>query len=173
MLRYISGMNIDSFKVGVWMGQGKVVANNKKARHDYFIEETYEAGIALKGTEVKSIRMGRINLKDSYAKVENGEVFIYKMHISAYEKGNIFNVDPVRTRKLLLHKKEINKLIGYTTQKGLALIPLKVYINSRGLVKLQLGVAQGKKNYDKRNDMAKKEANRRIQKEMRQRQKSY
>ncbi|QXM05696.1 SsrA-binding protein SmpB [Crassaminicella indica] len=155
------------------MGQGKVVANNKKARHDYFIEETYEAGIVLTGTEVKSIRMGRINLKDSYARVENGEVFVYNMHISPYEKGNIYNVEPVRPRKLLLHKKEITKLIGYTTQKGLTLVPIKVYINSRGLVKLELAVAKGKKLYDKRSDIAKKEANRRIQKEIRQRQKSY
>ncbi|QEK11865.1 SsrA-binding protein SmpB [Crassaminicella thermophila] len=155
------------------MGQIKVVANNKKARHDYFIEETYEAGIVLTGTEVKSIRMGRINLKDSYAEVDNGEVFVHNMHISPYEKGNIFNVDPVRKRKLLLHKREINKLIGYTTQKGLTLVPLKVYINEKGLVKVDLAVAKGKKLYDKRADIAKKEANRRIQKEIRQRQKSY
>lgn len=155
------------------MGQIKVVANNKKARHDYFIEETYEAGIVLTGTEVKSIRMGRMNLKDSYAEVDNGEVFVHNMHISPYEKGNIFNVDPIRKRKLLLHKREINKLIGYTTQKGLTLVPLKVYINEKGLVKVDLAVAKGKKLYDKRADIAKKEANRRIQKEIRQRQKSY
>ncbi|WP_053956697.1 SsrA-binding protein SmpB [Inediibacterium massiliense] len=155
------------------MGQGKLVANNKKARHDYFIEETYEAGIELTGTEVKSIRMGRINLKDSYAEIDHGEIFVHHMHISPYEQGNIYNVDPTRTRKLLLHKREINKLLGYTTQKGLTLVPLKVYINSRGLVKLELAVAKGKKLYDKRSDIAQKEANRRIQQELRQRQKEY
>lgn len=155
------------------MGEGKAVANNKKAYHDYFIEETYEAGIVLTGTEVKSIRMGRINLKDSYAEVSNGEIFIYNMHISPYEKGNIFNVDPVRKRKLLMHKKEISKLLGYITQQGYTLVPTKVYINQRGLVKLQLAVAKGKKLYDKRDDIAKKEANRRIQQELKERQKSY
>lgn len=155
------------------MGSGKVVANNKKARFDYFIEETYEAGIVLTGTEVKSIRMGRVNLKESYAKVENEEVFIYSMHISPYEKGNIFNVDPMRPRKLLLHKKEINKLIGYTTQQGLTLVPLKLYITSRGLVKMELAVAKGKKLYDKRDDIAKKDAQRRIQRELSDRQRSF
>lgn len=160
-------------KVGVNMGEYKVIANNKKAWHDYFIEETYEAGIALTGTEVKSIRMGKINLKDSYAEVKNGELFIHNMHISPYEKGNIFNVDPVRTRKLLLHKKEITKLLGYTTQQGLTIVPLKVYINERGLVKLELAVAKGKKLYDKRHDMAKKDAQMRIHKELRERQRSY
>ncbi|MDF2546764.1 MAG: smpB [Anaerosolibacter sp.] len=155
------------------MGEGKAIANNKKAYHDYFIEETYEAGIVLTGTEVKSIRMGKINLKDSYAEVNNGEIFIYNMHISPYEKGNIFNVDPVRKRKLLMHKKEIAKLLGYITQQGYTLIPTKLYINQRGLVKLQIGVAKGKKLYDKRDDIAKKEANRRIQQELKERQKSY
>ena len=155
------------------MGEYKVIANNKKAWHDYFIEETYEAGIALTGTEVKSIRMGKINLKDSYAEVKNGELFIHNMHISPYEKGNIFNVDPVRTRKLLLHKKEITKLLGYTTLQGLTIVPLKVYINERGLVKLELAVAKGKKLYDKRHDMAKKDAQMRIHKELRERQRSY
>jgi SsrA-binding protein len=161
------------FEVGVCMGEGKSIANNKKAYHDYFVEETYEAGIVLTGTEVKSIRMGRINLKDSYAEVNNGEIYIYNMHISPYEKGNIFNVDPVRKRKLLMHKKEIAKLLGYITQQGYTLIPTKLYINQRGLVKLQIGVAKGKKLYDKRDDIAKKEANRRIQQELRERQKSY
>lgn len=155
------------------MGEMKVVANNKKARHDYFIEETYEAGIVLTGTEVKSIRMGRVNLKESYAQVDHGEVYIHNMHISPYEQGNIFNVDPIRTRKLLLHKREISKLIGYTTQKGLTLVPLRLYITARGLVKLELAVARGKKLYDKRSDIAKKDAKRRIEQEMRQRQKSY
>lgn len=155
------------------MRETKVVANNKKARHDYFIEETYEAGIVLTGTEVKSIRMGRLNLKDSYAEVDRGEIFIHNMHISPYEKGNIFNVDPVRKRKLLLHRREISKLLGYTTQKGLTLVPLKVYINEKGLVKMELAVAKGKKLYDKRDDIAQKDAQRRIQKELRERQRSY
>ncbi|MEW9122438.1 MAG: SsrA-binding protein SmpB [Thermotaleaceae bacterium] len=154
------------------MAEMKIVANNKKARHDYFIEETYEAGIVLTGTEVKSIRMGRINLKDSYAEVDHGEIYIHNMHISPYEKGNIFNVDPVRKRKLLLHRREISKLLGYTTQNGLTLVPLKVYINERGLVKMDLAVAKGKKLYDKRDDIARKDAQRRIQKELRERQKS-
>ncbi|WP_129598282.1 SsrA-binding protein SmpB [Anaerophilus nitritogenes] len=155
------------------MGHGKLIANNKKARHDYFIEETYEAGIELTGTEVKSIRMGRINLKESHAEIDHGEIFVHNMHISPYEQGNIYNVDPIRKRKLLLHKREITKLLGYTTQKGLTLVPLKVYINSRGLVKLELAVAKGKKLYDKRSDIAQKESNRRIQQELRQRQKEY
>ncbi|KXG74008.1 SsrA-binding protein SmpB [Thermotalea metallivorans] len=155
------------------MGEGKVIANNKKARHDYFIEETYEAGIVLTGTEVKSIRMGKINLKDSYAEVDRGEVFIHNMHISPYEKGNIYNVDPLRKRKLLMHKREIAKLLGYTTQQGYTLVPLKVYINQRGLVKIELAVAKGKKLYDKREDIARKDANRRIQKELRERQRAY
>ncbi|SHK11648.1 SsrA-binding protein [Geosporobacter subterraneus DSM 17957] len=155
------------------MRETKVVTNNKKARHDYFIEETYEAGIVLTGTEVKSIRMGRLNLKDSYAEVDRGEIFIHNMHISPYEKGNIFNVDPVRKRKLLLHRREISKLLGYTTQKGLTLVPLKVYINEKGLVKIELAVAKGKKLYDKRDDIAQKDAQRRIQKELRERQRSY
>ncbi|GAB6087460.1 SsrA-binding protein SmpB [Alkaliphilus crotonatoxidans] len=148
----------------------KTIANNKKARHDYFIEESFEAGIELKGTEVKSIRMGRINIKDGYARVENSEVFLYNTHISPYEKGNIFNVDPLRPRKLLLHKAEIRKLIGYVQQKGYTLVPLSIYLK-RGLIKVQLGVAIGKKNYDKRQDIAKKDAQRRIDKELRARQK--
>ncbi|WP_069649155.1 SsrA-binding protein SmpB [Caloranaerobacter ferrireducens] len=150
------------------MGKGnniKVIARNKKARHDYFIEETFEVGIVLTGTEVKSIRQGRVNLKDSYAVVENGEVFINNMHISPYEQGNIYNTDPLRKRKLLLHKREINKLIGYTTQKGYSLIPLSVYIKN-GLVKLELSIAKGKKLYDKRHDIAKRDAERRIQKHL-------
>src|SRR5690606_6857904 len=114
----------------------KVIARNKKARHDYFIEEVYEAGIVLKGTEVKSIRQGKVNLKDSYAAVQNGEVYVYNMHISPYEKGNIYNVDPTRPRKLLLNRREINKLIGYTQQKGLTLVPLKLYFK-KGLVKME------------------------------------
>ncbi|NLM04346.1 MAG: SsrA-binding protein SmpB [Clostridiales bacterium] len=148
----------------------KIVATNRKARHDYFIEETYEAGIELKGTEVKSIRLGKINIRDAYAKIENEEVFIYNMHISPYEQGNIFNVDPLRVRKLLLHKREIRKLIGYTQQRGLTLIALNVYFKN-GLVKLELGVARGKAQYDKRHDIAKRDADRRIQRELRERQK--
>lgn len=145
----------------------KIVANNKKARHDYFIEETYETGIVLTGTEIKSIRQGKVNIKESYAKVENGEMIIYGMHVSPYEHGNRFNVDPLRPRKLLLHKKEIQKLIGYTTQKGLTLVPLRMYINEKGKAKLELAVARGKKDYDKRNTIAKRDADRRMQQAMR------
>lgn len=141
----------------------RVIANNKKARHDYFIEESYEAGLVLTGTEIKSIRQGKVNLKESYARVEKGEVLIYGMHISPYDHGNIFNVDPLRPRKLLLHKREIRKLIGYIQQKGFTLVPLQLYINEAGRAKLSLGVAQGKKNYDKRADIAKRDAQRRMQ----------
>jgi len=142
--------------------QIKIIAKNRKAYHDYFIEETYEAGIVLTGTEVKSVRLGKVNLKDSYADVKQGEVFLHNMHISPYEKGNIFNRDPLRDRKLLLNRREINKLIGYIQQKGYALIPLQVYL-SRGLVKVQLAVAKGKKLYDKRSDAAKRDAQRSIE----------
>ena len=141
----------------------KIIANNKKARHDYFIEETYETGIVLTGTEIKSIRQGKVNLKESYAKVERGEVILYSMHISPYDHGNIFNVDPLRPRKLLLHKKEIRKLIGYIQQQGLTLVPLQLYINEDGRAKIALGVAKGKKNYDKREVIAKRDAERRMQ----------
>ena len=120
----------------------KLVANNKKARHDYFIEQVYEAGIVLTGTEIKSVRQGKVSIKESYAKIENGEVFIYGMNISPYEQGNRFNVDPLRTRKLLLHKREIQKLIGYTTMKGLTVVPLKMYINEDGRAKVELAVAE-------------------------------
>ncbi len=133
----------------------KLIANNKKAYHDYFILDTYEAGIALHGTEVKSLRMGKCSVKESFIRVENGEVFIYGMHISPYEKGNIFNKDPLRPRKLLLHKAEINKMIGKTKEKGMAIVPLKVYFKG-SLVKVEIGLARGKKLYDKRNDIAKK-----------------
>lgn len=148
----------------------KIIAKNKKARHDYFIEETYEAGIVLVGTEVKSIRQGKVNIKDGYARVENGEVFLYNVHISPYEQGNIFNKDPLRVRKLLLHKGEIRKLIGYVQQKGYTLIPLSFYLRD-GLVKVELGIGVGKKNYDKRQDLAQKDAKRRIERELRERQK--
>ncbi|KPU45239.1 SsrA-binding protein [Oxobacter pfennigii] len=146
----------------------KNLAENRKARHDYFIEETYEAGISLSGTEVKSIRQGKANLKDSYAMVENGEVILYNMHVSPYEKGNIYNRDPLRDRKLLLHRNEIGKLAGYIAQKGYSLIPLSLYLK-RGLVKVSLAVAKGKKLYDKREDMAKKDAQREVEKEFKSR----
>lgn len=148
--------------------QKKMVANNKKARHDYFIDEVYECGIVLTGTEIKSVRGGKVSIKESYAKIENGEMIVYGMNISPYEQGNRFNVDPLRPRKLLLHKQEIRKLIGYTTQKGLTLIPLNLYINEDGRAKMELAVARGKKNYDKRDDIAKKDAMRKIDQAMKQ-----
>jgi len=147
----------------------KIIAQNKKAYHDYFIEETYEAGIVLSGTEVKSIRMGKVNLKDSFARVENNEVYLYNMHISPYEKGNIFNKDPLRTRKLLLNRHEINKLIGYVTRKGYTLIPTKLYLK-RGLVKVELAVARGKKLYDKREDSARRDAKSELEKHFKEKQ---
>lgn len=142
----------------------KLIANNKKAYHDYFILDTYEAGIALHGTEVKSLRMGKCSVKESFIRVENGEVFIYGMHISPYEKGNIFNKDPIRPRKLLLHKAEINKMLGKTKEKGMAIVPLKVYFKG-SLVKVEIGLARGKKLYDKRNDIAKKDQQREAQRD--------
>ncbi|MEZ0537709.1 SsrA-binding protein SmpB [Caldicellulosiruptoraceae bacterium PP1] len=145
----------------------KVIATNRKAYHDYFIEETYEAGIELKGTEVKSVRLGHVNLKDSFASVEKGEVFLYNLHISPYEKGNIFNVDPMRDRKLLLHKYEINKIIGYIQQKGYTLVPLKIYLR-RGRIKVELAIAKGKKLYDKREAIAKRDADMEIRKKMKE-----
>lgn len=150
------------------MRQRKLIANNKKARHEYFIEEVYEAGIVLTGTEIKSIRQGKVNLRDSFAKVENAEMMVYNMHISPYEQGNRFNVDPLRPRKLLLHKQEIRKLIGYITLKGLTLIPLNLYLDEKGRAKMEIGVAKGKKLYDKREDTAKRDADRKIQQEMKQ-----
>ncbi len=142
----------------------KLIANNKKAYHDYFIEDTYEAGIALAGTEVKSLRMGRCSVKEAFIRVENSEVYIYQMHISPYEKGNIFNKDPLRVRKLLLHKNEINKLMGQVAQKGFTIVPLKVYFNG-SLVKVEIGLARGKKLYDKRQDIAKKDQRREAERE--------
>ena len=138
---------------------GKLIANNKKAYHDYFILDTYETGISLAGTEVKSLRMGKCSIKESFVRIENGEVFIYGMHISPYEKGNIFNKDPLRPRKLLLHKYQINKLLGKTKEKGIAIVPLKVYFKG-SLVKVEIGLAKGKKLYDKRQDIAKKDQQR-------------
>lgn len=141
----------------------KLIANNKKARFDYFIEDSYEAGISLAGTEVKSLRMGKCSIKESFIRIEKGEVFIYNMHISPYEKGNIFNKDPLRVRKLLLHGYEINKLIGQIQQKGYTIVPLNVYFKG-SLVKLEIGVARGKKLYDKRQDIAKKDQRREAEK---------
>ena len=142
----------------------KLIANNKKAYHDYFIEDTYEAGISLAGTEVKSMRMGKCSLKESFIKDEKGELFIYGMHISPYEKGNIFNKDPLRVRKLLMHRYEINKIMGKVTIKGYTLVPLKVYYKG-SLVKVEIGLARGKKLYDKREDMAKKDLRRETERE--------
>lgn len=137
----------------------KLVANNKKAYHDYFIEEKYEAGISLAGTEVKSLRMGRCSIKEAFIRIEHDEVFVYNMHISPYEKGNIFNKDPLRVRKLLLHRQEIRKIQGHITQKGYTIVPLSVYF-SGSLVKVEIGLAKGKKLYDKRQDIAKKDQRR-------------
>ena len=137
----------------------KTIAQNKKAFHDYFVEEKYEAGIELCGTEVKSLRQGSVNLKDSWCSIDKGELFIKGMHISPYEKGNIFNKDPLRTRKLLMHKREITKLLGLTTTKGYTLVPLSLYFKN-GKVKMELGLAIGKKLYDKREDIAKKDQRR-------------
>lgn len=148
----------------------KVLAQNKKARHDYFIEDTYEAGIALTGTEIKSIRAGRVQLKDSYARVENGEVLLHKVHISPYAEGNRFNHEPERTRKLLLRRLEILKLIGATRERGYSLVPLSIYLKG-GWAKVELGLAKGKKNYDKREDLKKKDAARDIERALRERQK--
>ncbi|MDO5346598.1 MAG: SsrA-binding protein SmpB [Lachnospiraceae bacterium] len=142
----------------------KLIANNKKAYHDYFIEDTYEAGISLAGTEVKSLRTGKCSIKESFIRVEQGEVFIYGMHISPYEKGNIFNKDPLRVRKLLLHRYEINKITGKIAEKGYTLVPLQVYFKG-SLTKVEIGLAKGKKLYDKRQDIAKKDMRREAEKE--------
>lgn len=144
------------------------LAENRKARHDYFIEEVFEAGIELVGTEVKSIRGGKANLKDSYGEIRNGEVFVRNMHISPYEQGNIFNKDPLRDRRLLLHKSEITRLLGYTTQKGYTLVPLSLYLKN-GRVKMGLAVAKGKKDYDKRDAILEKAAKREIDRQMKER----
>jgi len=142
----------------------KLIANNKKAYHDYFIDETYEAGIVLHGTEVKSMRMGKCSVKESFIRIENGEMFVYGMHVSPYEKGNIFNKDPLRVKKLLLHKYEINKMAGKVAEKGYTLVPLQVYFKE-GKVKVEIGLARGKKLYDKRADIAKKDMKREAEKE--------
>ena len=137
----------------------KLVANNKKAYHDFFIDETYECGIALHGTEVKSMRMGKCSIKEAFIRIEDGEVFVYGMHVSPYEKGNIFNKDPLRVRKLLLHKKEILKIFGKMKEQGITVVPLQVYF-SGSLVKIEIGLAKGKKLYDKRDSIAKKDVRR-------------
>lgn len=148
------------------MKEIKLVAQNKKAYHDYFIDETYEAGIVLTGTEIKSVRMGKVSIKESYAKIINAELVLLGMNISPYDKGNRFNVDPLRPRKLLLHKKEIRKLIGLTKEKGFTLIPLKMYINEKGKAKIEIGVCRGKKNYDKRESLKEKDIKREIDRRM-------
>ena len=142
----------------------RLIANNKKAYHDYFIEDTYEAGIELAGTEVKSMRMGKCSIKESFIQIEHGEVFVYGMHISPYEKGNIFNKDPLRTRKLLLHQYEIRKIAAKIAEKGFALVPLKVYFKG-SLVKVEIGIAKGKKLYDKRQTIAKNDQRREAERE--------
>ena len=142
----------------------KLIANNKKAYHDFFIEDTFEAGISLHGTEVKTLRMGKCSIKEAFVRIENGEVFVYGMHISPYEKGNIFNKDPLRVKKLLMHRYEINKLMGKIKEKGLTLVPLKVYFKG-SLVKVEIGLARGKKLYDKREDIARKDQRREAEKE--------
>ncbi|MCL7749025.1 MULTISPECIES: SsrA-binding protein SmpB [Halalkalibacter] len=147
-----------------------VIAQNKRASHDYFIEETYEAGIVLKGTEIKSMRAGRMNLKDSFARISNGEMYLHNAHISEYEQGNRYNHEPTRARKLLLHKKQINTLIGQTQQKGYALVPLKVYIKN-GFAKVLIGLAKGKKNFDKRETLKRKDAKREVERALKDRMK--
>ena len=147
----------------------KPVATNRKAFHDYFIEERYEAGIMLQGTEVKSLREGRVNLQDSYASVRGSEVFLHQCHISPYSHGNIMNHDPTRVRKLLLHKTEIHKLLGKTQQKGLTLIPLRIYFSKRGYAKVELGLAKGKKLYDRRETIKSREAGREVQRAIKER----
>ena len=142
----------------------KLVANNKKAYHDYFVDEKLEAGLVLHGTEVKSLRMGKCSIKESFIRIDNGEMFIYGMHISPYEKGNIFNKDPLRIKKLLLHKSEISKLLGKTKEKGFTIVPLQVYFKE-GRAKVEIGLCRGKKLYDKRQDIAKKDQKREAEKE--------
>lgn len=144
----------------------KVIANNKKARHEYFVDEVYEAGLVLTGTEIKSIRNGKVSIKEAYAKIINGEALILGMNISSYEQGNRFNVDPLRPRKLLLHRREINKLIGKLKVGGITLIPLRIYLNDRGKAKIEIAVARGKKLYDKRDSIAKRDTERKMQRAM-------
>ncbi len=149
----------------------KIAATNRKAFHDYSIEEKFEAGIVLRGTEVKSIREGRVTLQDSFATIKDGEVFLHNCHISPYSHGNIMNHEPTRTRKLLLHRKEINKLMGWTQQKGLTIVPLRIYFGSRGHAKVEIALAKGKKHHDRRESIKKREAGREMQRALRGRQK--
>lgn len=151
------------------MSESKVVATNRRARHDYHIEETYEAGMVLTGTEVKSIRQGRLNLKDSFARIEKGEVFLYNMHVSPYSHGNRWNHEPTRTRKLLLRRDEIRRLVGKVQQQGLTLVPLKVYFTPRGHAKVELALARGKKLWDKRESIARRDAEREAQRASKER----
>lgn len=144
----------------------KIIANNKKARHEYFVDEVYEAGLVLTGTEIKSIRNGKVSIKEAYAKIIDGEVLVLGMNISPYEQGNRFNVDPLRPRKLLLHRREINKLIGKIKVGGVTLIPLRIYLNDRGKAKIEIAVARGKKLYDKRDSIAKRDTDRKMQRAM-------
>lgn len=148
--------------------QIRVIAENRKARHDYFVEERYETGIILTGTEIKSIRAARVNLKDSYAEITGGEVWLNQMHISPYEQGNRFNHDPLRKRKLLMNRTEINKIVGKVQQQGMTLIPLKIYLK-QGLAKIELGLCKGKKSYDKRDDLADRDAKRQMERDLRDR----
>lgn len=148
------------------MAIAKLIENNKKARHDYFFDDIYECGIELTGTEIKSIRAGGVSLRDSYAKIEKGEVFVFNMHIAPYDKGNRYNSDPLRPKKLLLHKQEIRKLSNIVMQKGVTLIPSQVYLNEKGRAKLDLAVARGKKLYDKREDIARRDAKREEERSM-------
>lgn len=150
----------------------KIIAKNRKATHDYHIEETFEAGIVLTGTEIKSIRQGKVNIQDSYARIDKGELFIIGMHISPFKQGNRYNVDPTRTRKLLMHKKEIDQLLGKTKLKGLTLIPLDIHLRN-GFAKVKLGLGRGKKLYDKREAAARRDANREIQRRLKEQYQSY
>ena len=149
----------------------KIIAKNKKAYHDFFIDETYEAGISLAGTEVKSIRGGKVNMRDCFAQVKDGELFVYNMHISPYEQGNIFNRDPMRVRKLLMHKREIARLLGLVSRDGYSLIPTSIYLK-KGLVKIELGLAKGKKNYDKRESAKERDVKRDIDKHLKRSQRT-
>ena len=164
----LKGVFTISGKAGKAEGR-KILVQNRKARHLYFIEDKFEAGIVLQGTEVKSVRAGRANLKDSYARVEGGELFLYNMHISPYEPGNRFNHDPLRTRKLLMHRREINRLTGYVQEKGYTLVPLSIYL-SKGRVKLELALAKGKKDFDKRRSIAEKDAKREMERAFKDKQ---
>lgn len=151
------------------MAERRLVATNRKARHDYHVEETYEAGLVLTGTEVKALREGRANLRDSFARIERGEVFLYNAHISPYSHGNRWNHEPTRTRKLLLHKDEIRRLAGKVQQQGLTLVPLELYFNERGVAKVLLALARGKKLWDKRRDIARREAEREAERAVKER----